>query len=772
LGVLEVVVNLTSVPITEGKDILVDLIKTFDKLKIEDGTIRLAHPENITTALCHIAAYQHPSLKHRLDQFKTDYSLKQAELLKIESLKRRFAGFEIWHMQGILNRWYDNYQRSRDRYEEQLATAQIIDKVALRRDTWQRWTRLLQYNRQMEIVADSHYRSTLRSKYLNMIYLKMSIISQDRRTAKQVTVAKFLHRWRHYTSMNRNYHTLAVQTYNEDLAFRIYKEWRFQLQAVICDRQYNTVIATDALQGWIDKTQQAIDQLQFSEDASLRTCGQTMLSKWRGQHAALSERRNQADEIYGRELLRKHLSLWSNALVLSARLQPILHRSNQKTRTELLELWQYRTLQVLEAKRFRDFMLCHRVLRHWRLHTGYQKIVRRGNEAVVTERFHLWVLAERLELFVRYRNSLVSRNILVNWCERTRQSKRRNWALSKESVRYNDWKSKLNVLNVWLVKCRQISSMTAEADEIWQTHLLDNHFKSMVNAAFSIAYNYHDACEIDRKSLLRSLFSTWKQKTQTRKVDKIEELYGSAVEKVARAKKKMLLQIWIGRCNTVFFDEEKAATMEFQHGFKLIKGFFDVWRGLCLENASMSGKADDMRERWLISSKFATWVVHKQQIMQMTHEGLFMADVDAIDYQEEIFRRWRMRTFKVASTKRQADEYCSRLQSSRFRRVWRLWRAKTEDRRLARNDEVVANERPFTAGPTVAMSNPESVLQTPTRVRSKKFIPVTSVDRWRKIRASAGPPSMPQNRTNAPLPLRSPSGLRVEVFNNNNNDTR
>ena len=486
------------------------------------------------------------------------------------------------------------------------------------------------------------------------------------------------------------------------------------------------------------------------------------------EEESLSVKLRVAEGIDSKNLLQTFTGYWAKANILAKSKRVILDKYGGEVTRTIFEDWRTRTRQILEAKRFAKFMLLLKVFQHWSLVARCQTVIRYSNIHLAQSIFHKWLISERLKVFKRYSSALTMARIFEQWKNKHIKVTNGLSRTSQFAIRRLNTLRKKSCFQLWRYRLRNLCRMDDAAMSLRERLLLQTSLNKMVDAAYSLEILNRKAGLMDQQRLFSLTFLQWRLRVLYRQQLRLSVLLKEFNNHRNIEFKAAALQIWVNKAQTQLDLKDRADTMIKLKDRELAQRALVNWREQADVLTNNTEHADLIYVTYLYSTLFDKWKQRKKEVDTLDQEARFISEVNDLDMMEKILRQWRMKLFKVKSRRRVADELHSRIRSERFRKMWKLWRAKTVDMQLSgrRSTRVVAASANILRHDRLS-STQNSLLETPTRVRSRKNVPLTSVDRWRKMRAIPGKAASPVRPPNLSFATPARSSLRNEIMIDN-----
>jgi hypothetical protein len=727
-----------------------------EKNNYDKQSILYNHCMNIMVGLCN---YHEPTWSERLEQCLADHSLEERRRLRKEHLQGQYNDFTDLIKERILYNWYDRTIERQNR----MAMAEFKDATHLRREVLSRWVYRLRMDRENMRLSIQYSEERIKNRNLNNWLTRMDHLKTQRFRQEAIIRKKFFNRWKTQYNNNCAMEEIADERYKRYLKSSHLVDWIYQAMETKLSSDMDHQLLQEGLNIWIAFTRHT--RLQ-SDQAIERDETQLMSDNfytWKEQSDKILDDYLVAQEMSDVYTAKHILQTVKRAGHLSKLEREHCAKYGKTQKKDIFGDWRQRMLQVKEARRFRDFMLCMRMFKHWRRETGSQVIARFVDYDIAKEKFRLWLLAERESVFCRYRQGLFARSILEVWINKTIDV-RINVQESYQTVHYDTSKRLVrDVLWTWKEKHQTLQKLNERAEDFRVDKLLSLGFKTIRTASHDLLLLDHEAERIDSFNTLRKTLRHWKDYTLRHKQTRLENVCSEWIAEQEKGIQQKVIEHWIGKLWDIENQDGNADAVFNATQMKRARIILRLWQQKLKSLQADCSRADAIYSNSILSSHMVKWIDRKTQADHSMEEAGFIADIKDIEKQEAMFRTWRMKMFKLESKNRDADLFLDRLQATRFRRIWRLWRAKTSDAVATitaisseNNENTSSQDSDATmtvTKPPQEQSNP--LLETPTRVRSRKRVQFTSVDRWRKIKGNGPPAFSPTKAT--PVPTSTPA---------------
>lgn len=727
-----------------------------EKNNYDEQSVLYNHCMNIMVGLCN---YHEPTWLERLEQCLADHSLAETRRLRKEHLHGQYNDFMNLIRERLLYNWYNSAIERQNR----MAMAEFKDSTHLRREVLSRWVYRFRMNRENTRLSIQYSDERIKSRGLDNWLMRMDHLEARRVQQEKIIKKRFFNRWKTQYNDVRAMEDVADEQYMRYLKSSHLVSWIYQAMETKISKDIDGQLVKEGLGIWIAFTRHTrLQSYQAVEKDTTKLVSDNFYT-WKEQSDKVLDDHLVAQEMSDVYTAKHILQVVKRAGRLSKLERGYCDKNGKARKKDILEGWRQRTLQVKEAKRFRDFMLCMRMFKHWRRETGCQMITRFVDYDVAKVNFRLWLLAERESVFRRYREGLFARSILEFWISKTIDV-RINVQKSYETVHY-DTSTRLlgDVLLLWRQKHQRLVKLNEQAEDFRVDKLLNLGFRTLTTTSNDLLLLDHEAERINTFNTLRKYLRHWKGYTQRHKQMRLENICSEWVAKQEKDMQQMVIEHWIGKLWDIENQDGNADAVFNANQMKRARSILHLWEQKLDSLQSDYSRADAIYSNSILSSHMAKWLRRKTQVNRSMEEAGFIADIKDLEKQETMFRTWRMKMFKLESKNRDADLFSERLQATRFRRTWRLWRAKTSDA-VATITAISSenNEGTMSQDSEATMTVPKSpqeqsnpLLETPTRVRSRKRVQFTSVDRWRKIKGNGIPIFSPTKAT--PVPTSTPA---------------
>ncbi|KAA8909062.1 hypothetical protein TRICI_004651 [Trichomonascus ciferrii] len=727
-----------------------------EKNNYDKQSVVYNHCMNIMVGLCN---YHEPTWSDRLEHCLEDHSLAERRRLRKEHLQGQYNDFTGLIKGRFLYSWYD---RMIER-QNQMAMAEFKDATHLRREVLSRWVYRLRMNRENTRLSIQYSDERITSRCLDKWLIRMNRLEAQRSQQEAIIKKRFLNRWKTQYNDIRAMEEIADERYKRYLKSSHLVDWIYQAMETKMSSDMDRQLLKECLDIWIAFTRHTrlqSDQAIGQDETKLVSAN---FYTWKEQSDKVLDDYLVAQEMSDVYTAKHILQSVKRAGHLSKLEREHCAKYGASRKKDIFGGWRQRTLQVKEAKRFRDFMLCMRMFETWRRETGCQVIARFVDYDIAKAKFRLWLLAERESVFRRYREGLFARSILEHWINKTADV-RINVQESYQTVHYDTSKRLLRgVLISWKARHQRLQKLNEQAEDFRVDKLLSLGFKTIRTASHDLSLLDHEAERIDSFNTLRKTLRHWKDYTHRHKKTRLENVCSAWIAKQEKDIQQKVIEHWIGKLWDIENQDGNADAVFSANQMKRARSVLHLWQQKLKSIQADYSRADAIYSNSILSSHMMKWIDRKTQVDRSMEEAGFIADIKDLEKQEAMFRTWRMKMFKLESKNRDADLFLDRLRTTRFRRIWRLWRAKTSDAAATvtaisseNNENTSSQDSEATmtvTKPPQEQSNP--LLETPTRVRSRKRVQFTSVDRWRKIKGNGPPTFSPTKAT--PVPTSTPA---------------
>lgn len=720
---------------------------------------------NCMTIMVSLMNYPQPTWAERLERCLTDHSIAERKRIRKEHLYGHYDDFMYIIKERFFYRWYERTIET----DNQLAMADFKDTNHLRSEVLSRWMYRLRLNDDNLKYSYWHAQHRIKGIFWKRWRTRKKSVDINTVIEQKMVKRKFLSQWMTQMTDIENLNELSFKINNRFILRSQFIDWVYKTMETRLVTNYNKQLAAEAFNTWSDKSRRIQINLSQSVTSDNKKLVTTSFYIWQDETDKILQDTSVAYEMSNIAFAKHSLNTLRRAAHLSKLEKQHCNKYAKGVLSEYFQTWHQRTLQIKEAKRFEDFMLKLRFFKHWRRETGGQLVTNLVDYNIATKYLRNWLLAERGLMFVRYNDGLAVKRIFDTWIDKTidvRVNTQQGYEIISEEI---NSKKLHSALDSWKTKYSQLVDLTGQATDYRVDSLLRLGIDNLKIAYADISDLNKEAAKISRIYSLRKALTHWKEYATSHKITRLRETCSKWIENRENDTKQKVIEHWIGRLWELENKSYKADSVYRANQMKIAQNIFIKWRTKTEKLYADYSRGDAIYDNSNLALQWFKWVDRKNVIDQAAEEAGFILDIKDIERQEGMFRLWRMKMFKLDSKIRDAELFQERLYNNRFRRLWRLWRAKTSDAvatataaadigtnmtgggssQNSSSDATLTVTKDNYNNNNSSANNP--LLETPTRVRSRKKVQFTSVDRWRKIKAPSFSPTKSIDNENSDL---------------------
>lgn len=719
---------------------------------------------NIIVNLCNYAG---PSWSHRMTAYLKTYSVNELRKANHQILREKLRGFDAKTKERFLSLWYESYVVVHDRDLRSTQFAEKLDYVNSTRRLFHIWQEKYEFYRELEQQAKKSRDLLLKQNALSNFADKYSVILKNTNTADTIIKRRALRIWKKRYLYEQATHAHADEICERNIKQHILETWDQNKTEKQMTEFYNKKIANQALDHWLTRTREINDSASIAEEENRRELLSSAISQWMHRLSLNDDMTLQANELANRLTLSRAFQTWKRRTVYDYIEFDLENRSYHKHMREIFNAWRMRTLQLKEARRFRDFMSCYNQFQVWRIKCRSRALDAAKKARTAEEYFKIWHLEEKQTLFTRVKNSQLAVNVLNHWRHRrneididTNDKLRQVQAITNTTIARN-------FLRGWKYRLDTFSENYAKAVDMYDNNLLGHALDSILCANESVLNNEEKADRMWRANLQKRVVINWRNTLSALQRRQRQTILEQFLQKKNVNIQKKSFNVWVKRSLDMADLNAKCDMLVAQRQDVLRRDAFDQWTSRYFIIARNIRLADTRLEQNYLEKNFEIWknaMYELEDLKSQADSFLYGSDLQRL---ERVYRIWRMRMFKLKTKGRDAIDFHQRLLDLRFRTIWRFWKLRTQDIRAEnsflhqKNIRTSARKGPYSAGVTkkVQMSLPpkiisagsftefddigteyrqSDVLETPTRTRIRKPIPLTFLGRWRRNKTPAG----------------------------------
>lgn len=709
----------------------------------------------VTMLLCN---YDLPTWTERLKAFIDEYSSKGELDQKYKQLKARK---EILKDRFVFR--FFNFWRAKTSYSILMAKnmneiAKTKDQRSLLKESLNLWaSQTEQITMDMKDAAIWH-KKTLAIKYIRRLKDRTHKSISLRKLLKTYESKKYFEAWHSKKVIIQENEAKAKEMLLRKTAQITLTQWLFRTYEQRAEKNYNNYLIDKTFYSWMNYFQVITDNRQVSEELDHYFLAGKAVNCWLAKADDTNSAIRLADKIRSKNLLRKYMDRWYTYSDLTMRLNIVEKRRERQTLRICLQSWHYLTLQVLEAKRFRRYMLASSAISSWKIGAAEKVLTRVHDRTLVEEKFKQWVLQERLALFERYKSGQLIRVAFEIWLDKGAKVYKRDIRGLRRSVRMDELRLLSLGMSVWLNKTAVTARNDVKSMEFRIRILGSKVLQHMRDVSFKVKIQEEEAVSINNGKILATVFHHWQKKAITSIGERLKIANREFTEIRRKRELSNFFSLW-RNCYLIVQENEKIASLsETVATRNKASELLEQWVLKTNSHIEMSNNAWQLYEEELKYRFLAKWETKYATVKELGDDAGFLSDIHDMKVQEQLYRVWRTRTFRLLSQQQTAENFYGRLQSTRFKKILKLWIANTLDQKYS-NLEI-------NSGPSTPLGSPTrsrrresedlpAIFETPSRVRNRTFVPATTVDRWRRLKEST-PAFTPRNRT--------PLSKRLEIL--------
>ncbi|CAN6616994.1 hypothetical protein TRVA0_006S03708 [Trichomonascus vanleenenianus] len=668
----------------------------------------------------------------RLNRYVSEYSVKSRLRHKRLELGRRYKTFQLQRTGQYLKLWISQYNAMVD-YDEQISKiARARDHKELLQDAMRCW--MYRSRKQLDRLdeADKFHGDYLKRRMLELVKKRIATVKRNLEIADTAVKRRALRVLATRFEDSSKLETVAKKQYDRYLKSNflyawIYKSIEDQLQLEADER-----VLRETFRTWRDRLAKFKRELEHSAGLNGMVLKGRCMDMWIDDTTALTEMKQVADQMAGRSILKRYLDTWVRSTDLSGLGKPIQVTIGASAKRKFFDIWKFRLLQYREAARFERVMTTYRVVKQWRLNACYQKVVTKRNTILASETLKRWTLLQREKVYRRYRDGILTGAVVHTWkCNYAKYTVDLEEPFLYIQSLVEDTTVR-SMFSLWRDEKDRVEELTDFSDGYRCNSIKQRSLNCFFRGISANNERHLRACALEQKNIYSKIFTHWKRQAVHRKETRLNEIYRDFKNHSTLLKKQHMLNKWLNRTLDIKTMTETAESMRDAQDISLAREILSVWGGTIKGQLEEYKRADEIYNQKIRYEFFTVWITKHEECFQLHKDAEFMAEIKVLQTQEHLFRKWCMERFKIKSKTRDAKLYYEQLQQAHFKRMFRLWLSKTRD---------AAQETKSSTDETMIASDEilSEVLETPSRVLSRKKIGFTSVDRWKKIKNSATP---------------------------------
>lgn len=709
----------------------------------------------VTMLLCN---YDLPTWSERLKAFIEEYSSKGELDKKYKDLKMRKGILR----DRFLSRFF-NYWRAKTSYSVLMAKnmndiAKTKDQRSLLRESLNLWASRTEHISMEMNDAVVWYKKNLAAKYIRRLKDRKNRSISLGKLLKSYESKKYFEAWHGKQSQVQQNKALADQMLLRRTAQSALTHWLFKTYEERAEKNYNNYLLDKTFFSWIDNFQTVNANRQVAEKLGHLFLTGKVINCWLAKADDTNSAIRLADKMRSKNLLTRYLDRWYTYSDLTMRRNIVEKRRERQTLRACVQSWHYLTLQMLEAKRFRRYMLLSNAMSSWKIGAAEKVLTRVHDRTLVEERFKSWLLQERLVLFQRYKNNQLLRTGFEIWLKRGASVYKREIKGLRKSAKMNEQRLLSLGMTIWLDRTAVTARNDVKSMEFRIITLSSKILQHMRDVIVKLQAQEEDAAAINESKTLGTFFQHWQRKT----INSVDERMKKATEEFNAIRRRRELSSYLNlwrNCYLIVQENGKiAALSQTVSARNKALELLEQWITKTSQRLELSANAGKLYEEELKYRFLSQWQSKYTAVKELGDDAVFLSDIHDMKVQEELYRVWRTRTFRLISQQQTAENFYSRLQNTRFKKILKLWIANTLDQKYSNMDINSAPSTPLgspTRNRRRASEDVPAIFETPSRVRNRTFVPATTVDRWRRLKEST-PAFTPRNRT--------PLSRRLEIF--------
>ncbi|MCJ1435312.1 hypothetical protein MMC27_004684 [Xylographa pallens] len=537
------------------------------------------------------------------------------------------------------------------------------------------WTQCTYEEVERNSVARRHI---LRTKYFSA-WLEITAVNNLK--VRRQGLKKFFLVWRKAFGSKVADDSTAVRFYYNNLVETIYWRWFWNF----CERRAPEWRDVKLRRRYFARLVSAIGTNSAVEVQAADSYGDNLKKRyftiWQQKTRKIISDRQQAEQIYQRKLLSKHLSEWQLQLSYAPLKRRIIGMVNWRIASSAFSIIIVNFRLERQAEQINRRRILSAAWTQWNDRLRWQTLSRQIDDRLMVQTLYKWALAERFVLLHRLSQERTKRNALQTlaeqWCLRKSQHERhcralirtRNQVLLRSLI--HRWHGQFLILN----QQKQIAfeyhapRIAQETLESWKVNY--KHIQKLQTWADKSAF----------------YFRAWRtfKKFQTAVVEshkaKRRNAYASVRRHVKMNLARRLLFQWNQKTVQTLDQQQTAQEIEQQKILRFGTALFDRWRDRLSFSVSENVEARQNFNADLAQQQLQIWVerFRTQKEAEFKAADFAMSHVQKIGY--ESLRALQLKVFEYRSHAQTAIDLQAWNEKRHYRSFLRIWREESSRRR-------------------------------------------------------------------------------------------
>lgn len=765
---------------TRSQDLdFVDLFQAFEAFT-EENELTPERYHNYFTCLSiivNLCNFPGSSWFDRMNSYLQTYSASELRKANNQILREKLRGFDSNTKERFLSLWYESYVVLHDKDTRQSQLAVKTDYVNSVRNPFRIWRQRCQYLRSREAQVKSARQMLLKRRMFGNMIINYRSVLKNQMTADTVLRRHYFEKWNDCYGQQMELDAKANLIYERNVKQNALETWDQAKTEQGVTTVYNERLASEWLDHWISRTKTIVDAKDVAVSGDREELISNALVQWMDRLAIVEDMNLQASEFANRLALKNAFECWKRRTVYDDIYYNYESYFTTKLKKHVFAAWRMRSLQIKEARRFRDFMCCYNQFHAWRIACRSRQMEALKNEELAAKHLKIWSLEEKLVFFSKIKNTQLAVEVLNHWRLRREELDSRTRDQFKQFQAQRNARLAKDFLQIWRSHFNEIKVQANRADQIYNTNISKQAFYALVISDDKIIQNEETAVDIWTKQQKTRYLATWTKSLANLKKKRREDIFDKYLADSKSRILRQYLSTWVNNYLDVEELNQAAESMVAERDESIQRDYLGRWTDKYTVIARNYRLADSRFDQTVLENAVDKWKTAKYELDDLhSQSSTFLANSD-FQRLERIYRIWRMRMFKLKTKARDADDFNKRLLDLRFRTLWRYWKLKTQDVQaetsFLHQKNIRASTRKSVAAsamfhkkvqmslpakiiPAVTFPElndgdgghfpPDFVLETPTRSRIRKPLPVTSLGRWRRTK-TPGPLSFDSQLT-------------------------
>lgn len=492
---------------------------------------------------------------------------------------------------------------------------------------------------------------------------------------KRNVLKKFFGAWKKRKETVDYQNHAAIQTYQGNLAHKVYLEWVHGIWENRAYEFYTDGLKSRTFYGWYDTYRQTLDNQRIVEQNHRDQVAHKALIAWKDQTIRHNQQEEQAAAFYKAKALRNALKNWGKETRVIPALQVVESEVRNRLVRGALATWAHRAKQEKQAAAVDREKILKEAIVTWRHKLRQKVIADKVNTRVKAECMYKLVLAQRCGTLQKKRKETTIRGILHSWADKAIAA--REHRLEQEAIadEYAKQKALNSVLGLWYKRMDRQKEMERQALAFARPRLLEGVFSKLLDRSEEQAQHVQELETMADDAAYYFRASSAIKKWRAAAAYSIREKRKAAYCKVRRMVKmnmaRKFLRSWRDQANRIMVLNERA--QEVLHNKAVVRGMdtFDKWRTKAAVVVDMEAVAREQQ----LKKHLALWKQKSDDHQTMEIEAAMVYEENR---QSRALKKWNLETLKVQAQANYAVDIREKNAKKHFRKMFAHWHQQSQ----------------------------------------------------------------------------------------------